>query len=72
MRAVRAPISEVLVGEGAKGPVEQEKMSAEVGRVKVPMEEKVRRELVATLMMGFQLVSAFFGISSENCAAYQG
>jgi len=58
-RAVRAPISIVLVGEGAEGPVEQEKMSWVVGWVKVPTEGKVRREFWSTLLGLVWLVIAF-------------
>jgi hypothetical protein len=42
-RAVRAPISRVLVGRGAKGPVEQENIEGVEGGVKVPIVGKVRR-----------------------------
>ena len=46
IRAVKAPISAVLEGEAAKGPVLQEKMSAAEGGLKEPMEGNVRALLV--------------------------
>ena len=48
MRAVKAPISAVLVAEAAKGPVLQEKMSALDGGVKLPTPLNVRA-LLATV-----------------------